>query len=73
VKTQSRALAARLGKPACPDEAFVEDAFLTILGRKPSAGEREECVAFLRDAPPGGGREGLVRVLFNHNDFVTIR
>jgi hypothetical protein len=73
VKTQSRALAARLGKSACPDEAFAEDAFLTILGRKPSAGEREECAAFLRDAGPGGGREGLVRVLFNHNDFVTIR
>jgi hypothetical protein len=73
VKTQSRVLAGRLTRAASSDEGFVEAAFLTILGRKPSSAEQAECASFLHDAAPGAGREGLVHVLFNHNDFVTIR
>jgi hypothetical protein len=67
-ETQSRILAKKL--PA--DDGFLDAAFRTVLGRPPSAAEREQCSTFLRDAG-AKGREGLVHVLFNHNDFVTIR
>ena len=53
-------LAARLEGPA-----LVERAFVTVLGRKPSAGE----LALARQATPAN----LVHALFNHPDFVTIR
>jgi hypothetical protein len=69
VETSARALAGRL--PA-DEEAFVAAAFECLLGRRPAAQERGECLRFLREAGPHG-REGLVHVLFNHNDFVTIR
>ena len=68
VEKQSRALAGKLPS----DEGFLEAAFRTVLGRPPSAPEREACGTFLREAG-AKGREGLVHVLFNHNDFVTIR
>jgi hypothetical protein len=71
VETQARALAGKLGKEAPEDDAYVDAAFLTVLGRHPSAAERTECAEFLRGGPRS--REGLVLVLFNHNDFVTIR
>jgi len=73
VRSQSRVLTGRLTKAAASDEGFVEVAFQTILGRNPSAGEQAECASFLHDAASGAGREGLIHVLFNHNDFVTIR
>jgi mono/diheme cytochrome c family protein len=68
VENQSKALAKKL--PA--GDGFVEASFRAVLGRPPSAAEREECAAFLRSAGDKG-REGLVHVLFNHNDFLTIR
>jgi len=68
IKTQSRVLAGKLPS----GDGFVETAFRTMLGRPPSPAEREECARFLGQAGPKG-REGLVHVLFNHNDFVTIR
>ncbi len=71
VETQSKSLAAKLSKEAPTDEAFIETAFIAILGRKASEPERGECAGFLRGGPTS--REGLVHVLFNHNDFVTIR
>jgi len=73
VETQAKALAARLGKEAPADEAFIDAAFATVLGRKPTPSERAECGPFLREAPGVRGRESLIHVLFNHNDFVTIR
>ena len=51
--------------------AVVELAFLTILSRKPSDAERRDCAEFLKGGPRS--REGLVHVLFNHNDFVAVR
>jgi hypothetical protein len=54
-----------------------------ILSRAPSAAEREVCLAFLEAQgrlreqgvaePDARAREGLVRAMFNHNDFLTIR
>lgn len=59
---------------------FVEESFLSILGRLPRADEAEACRDFLaktesgaENASPERSRERLVAVLFNHNDFVTIR
>lgn len=64
---------------------FVRLAFATILGREPSMSESTACVQFLErsastdpaaTATPESlqrAREGLVRVLLNHNDFIAIR
>jgi hypothetical protein len=71
VESQAKTLSGRLSKEAAADEAYVERSFLTILGRNPSEAERRECAEFLRGGPRS--RESLVHVLFNHNDFVTIR
>ncbi len=94
--TQARHLAARLD---ADNPAFVTAAFETVLGRAPTAAERDRCERFLREqtelfrnptkltpfpasaenvpppsADPGRrARECLIQVLFNHNDFVTIR
>ncbi len=69
------------------DEPFVAAAFRRILLRPPSPEEARKCAQFLQTysalpntANPAAGvtttvraRAGLVRVLFNHNDFVNIR
>ncbi len=56
------------------DEDYVETAFIFILGRSPTIQE----LAIAREFLSGSGerselRQALLRVLFNHNDFVTIR
>lgn len=66
------------------DSAFLDDAFLLILGRPATGQEKTECRQFmveqeqlLREAgaenPGNGARSYLVHALFNHNDFVSIR
>lgn len=59
---------------------FVEHAFQAILSRNPTPSELNECLEFIAPSssdvttPASYNRyEGLLRVLFNHNDFVTIR
>lgn len=54
---------------------FIEEAFLTVLNRPPKAEEVTLCSQFLDrgEADPAKGRGNLLRVLFNHNDFVTVR
>ena len=59
-------------------EAFIKQAFLHVLSRPASAEEVEACQAFWTQQMAETKsvervRESLVRVLFNHNDFVTIR
>ena len=59
-------------------EAFIRKAFVHVLSRPASDEEVAACQAFwvqqLREVKDEGRvRESLVRVLFNHNDFVTIR
>ena len=78
---------ARAGGPTSstrtPGE-FVTALYERVLSRAPSAAEREVCLTFLEAQgrrlreqgaaePEARAREGLVRALFNHNDFLTIR
>ncbi len=66
---QAKVLAVKL-----PQEDFVGRAFETVLGRAPSAAEREKSEAYLSgSASVERGRESLIHVLFNRNEFVTIR
>jgi len=79
-------LSARVAQAAEPmsDEAFITFAFERILSRQPSDRETEICqramsrqLALMQKSKPEAAkqraREGLVRALFNHNDFLTIR
>jgi hypothetical protein len=80
---QSKLLAGLLDKTAGADnDAFIGLAFTRLLARSPSDDERHACLEFLQpktaDAPlkPDNSvrqRENLILVLFNHNDFITIR
>lgn len=68
-------------------EQFVDLAWLELLGRQANTDERQACLAFLcaPDDPTNGVANGstddvaasrraaLVRVLWNHHEFVTIR
>ena len=66
------------------DESFARGAFLVLLAAEPTAKELAACSRALdewRKLPEAGSgaaatafaRANLVWVLFNHNDFVTIR
>ena len=66
VHDHSAALVRYIGADA-PD--FITAAFEHILSRAPSADELASCRDFLKE----GSKESLVRVLLNHNDFVTVR
>ena len=65
-----------LGERLSNAPIFVKNAFERILSRPPSTTEARECLRFLA---VGGETnlqrryENLVLVLFNHNDFVTVR
>jgi hypothetical protein len=74
VVEQSRELAKKLTDQTEVD-AFIHAAFLRILAREATADELSACRQFLADAKttPERARQDLVVVLFNHNDFVTIR
>ncbi len=69
VHDHSAALAQRVGAASDTPDAFITAAFEHILNRAPRAEEIGACRDFITE----GGREGLVRVLLNHNDFVTVR
>lgn len=70
---EARSLAARLSDSR-DDRAFAAAAFERVLARQPSAAELEACAAFLRNSSEQEKRrENLALVLFNHNDFVTVR
>lgn len=71
----AKSLAKRLaGQSAGNDETFVRNAFAGVLARVPTAEELAACLAFLHGkAGAVRARENLLLVLFNHNDFVTIR
>lgn len=82
---QAKLLAKRVhDESAQGDESFVRNAFARVLARVPTADELQTCLAFLgrtevasvTGAEPAAiprARENLILVLFNHNDFVTIR
>jgi hypothetical protein len=72
VQREGEVLAKVLAVEAGSDNGkFVERAFLRILARRATPEELRECVRFLEEKP--GARASLVMVLFNHNDFVTVR
>jgi hypothetical protein len=68
----AKAVAKRL-EPATDNAAFVSAAFRCVLARPPTSSEVDECLKFLGGNDAARSRERLVHVLFNHNDFVTIR
>ncbi len=63
------AVAAKLGK--LDEKAFIEQAFLRVLGRPATAAEREVSLAGF--AALKQNRSLFLQVLLNHNDFVTLR
>jgi hypothetical protein len=75
---QARRLAGALATAAGEDaHRLVRVAFQHVLARPPTAQETQTCLGFLaaqgKSASPVRARENLVLVLFNHNDFVTVR
>jgi hypothetical protein len=57
---------------------WISEAFGTILVREPTSAEQSLCETFLQRELEAGvdlqaARKALIRVLLNHNDFVTIR
>ena len=83
VRDSAAAIAARIAPRAAGDEAFVDEAFATIVGRKPTADEVTACMAAMAEwrALPEARTEAsverplvnLVWSLFSYNDFVTVR
>jgi hypothetical protein len=57
--------------------SFIEAAFARILGRTPKPDEVELCRTYLTGSEvsedPTRARQQLLTILFNHNDFVTVR
>ena len=66
---QARILADRL---SAAGQSFIPLAFQTVLGRAASAQETAAAERFLA-ANDQQARVNFIHVLFNHNDFVTIR
>ena len=87
IHTQSTAVATRLASETAdaddPQAAFITAAFETILTRAPTEAELTRCQDFLtaqqqaqpenHPDPTAESQASLIRVLFNHNDFVTVR
>jgi hypothetical protein len=73
VLRESRTLTGKLAKEVGEDnDKFVGRAYMQVLSRRPKEEELKVCREFLAERG-AKGRENLVLVLFNHNDFVTIR
>jgi len=84
---EARLLAKTLSVEAESDEEFIRAAFTRVLARLPKREEARLCREFLvaaspitaisnvpaASAGPDRARENLILVLFNHNDFVTLR
>jgi hypothetical protein len=74
---QARELASTISKAETDDERFVTAAYARMLARKPTKEEMKLCLEFLKQPAESGAkssrRDNLVLVLFNHNDFVTVR
>ncbi|MEI8213674.1 MAG: PSD1 and planctomycete cytochrome C domain-containing protein [Planctomycetota bacterium] len=85
VQSASEKLAQRIlvSNSAMEDDEFAKRSFECVLGVLPNSGETEAMIramaqwrasALARQASPDHiARLGLIRALFNHNDFITIR
>ena len=75
-QNEARALVTKLSAQQ-EDGAFVRHAYEAVLARHPSAEELKLCHEFLgaraKTSSAVRAREALVAVLFNHNEFVTVR
>ncbi len=75
-QNEARALVTKLSAQQ-DDGAFVRRAYEAVLARHPSAEELKLCHEFLgvraKTSSAVRAREALVAVLFNHNEFVTVR
>jgi hypothetical protein len=74
---EAKSLAKKVSAAGDDAETFARHAFERILARHPSANELKLCREFLETRAQVSSvthaREALVTVLFNHNDFVTVR
>ena len=75
---EARMLAGKLAAASRDNsDAFIERAFLQILARRARPEELKLCREFLEKqtghSSSQRARENFIAVLFNHNDFVTIR
>lgn len=66
-----------LAQKLAAEKDFVGAAYRKVLAREPKPEEAKLCAEFLtneeKKSNPERARQNLVLVLFNHNDFVTIR
>ena len=70
---EARLLAEDITKQVGEDNPrFITDSFLRVLARRPTVAEISACRQFLTGTDKRS-RQNLILVLFNHNDFVTIR
>ena len=69
---QARSLAKSLAHISSSED-FAAQVFERILARRPLPEELKLSVDFLNSSGNDRGRENLILVLFNHNDFVTVR
>jgi len=86
-RREAEKLAGRLAATAPEDEAFITQAYQRVLARAPQPEEVRLCREFLEPGEKIGSnksdlsdravasrrRAHLILVLFNHNDFVTVR
>ncbi len=73
---QVKVLTGKLTEEAESTDALVQQAFLHVLARTPNPQELTTCRQFVESSPVDSRErayQNLLLVLFNHNDFVTIR
>ncbi len=63
--------AARISKEIADDGKRIEEVFLCVLSRSPSAAERQACLKFLKDAESAEkGVQGIMWSLLNTREFL---
>lgn len=65
-------ISSQIPNPAS-DADFIQQSFARILSRPPAPAELHSCGLFLAGSSDVRARAGLIRALFNHNDFISIR
>jgi hypothetical protein len=73
-RREAQSLARALAATPDQDNArFIDEAFLRVLSRRATTDEVKVCRDFLAHRERARGREDLLAVLLNHNDFLTAR
>jgi hypothetical protein len=74
--TQAKLLAQILSNDTKSDQQFIERAFWRVLARPPNDQEKESSQVYLTKESTKGqdwARQNFILVLYNHNDFITVR